>query len=118
MEKIKQLKHILQGKCPVCGTGDIFKKENSFFLSPPKMNESCESCHYHFEKEPGYFVGAMYVSYGLAVLEGIITYFGVSLLFGNLSNVTIISVIAVVILVLSMTNYKFSRIIWLYTFRT
>jgi Protein of unknown function (DUF983) len=31
------------------------------------MNETCPSCHLKFEREPGYFVGAMYISYALAV---------------------------------------------------
>ena len=32
------------------------------------MNPSCDVCGLHFERESGYFVGAMYVSYGLGVL--------------------------------------------------
>lgn len=31
------------------------------------MSEACPACDYRFEREPGYFVGAMYVSYALAV---------------------------------------------------
>jgi hypothetical protein len=31
------------------------------------MNSSCPSCGVAFEKEPGYFVGAMYFSYFLSV---------------------------------------------------
>ena len=32
------------------------------------MNEICPSCHTRFEREPGYFVGAMYISYALAMI--------------------------------------------------
>jgi hypothetical protein len=31
------------------------------------MNEVCPVCNLHFEREEGYFLGAMYVSYPLAV---------------------------------------------------
>jgi len=31
------------------------------------MNASCPNCALRFEREPGYFVGAMYLSYGLCV---------------------------------------------------
>ena len=31
------------------------------------MNTRCPSCSLHFEREPGYFTGAMYVSYALAL---------------------------------------------------
>lgn len=32
------------------------------------MNARCPVCDLRFEREPGYFLGAMYISYGLAVL--------------------------------------------------
>lgn len=31
------------------------------------MNPTCPSCGLKFEREPGYFTGAMYVSYAIAV---------------------------------------------------
>ena len=31
------------------------------------MNEACPVCHQKFEREQGFFVGAMYVSYALSV---------------------------------------------------
>jgi hypothetical protein len=31
------------------------------------MNDSCPSCGLRFNREPGYFLGAMYISYGLAL---------------------------------------------------
>ena len=46
--------------------GKIFPR--SVFLGFPKMNARCPVCHLRFEREPGYFLGAMYISYGLGVL--------------------------------------------------
>lgn len=31
------------------------------------MNERCPSCGLHFNREPGYFLGAMYISYSLGL---------------------------------------------------
>lgn len=31
------------------------------------MNETCPVCNLKFNREPGYFIGAMYVSYGLSI---------------------------------------------------
>lgn len=31
------------------------------------MHDCCPGCGLHFDREPGYFLGAMYVSYGLGV---------------------------------------------------
>jgi hypothetical protein len=33
----------------------------------PKMNDRCPTCGLHFNREPGYFLGAMYISYALAL---------------------------------------------------
>ena len=33
----------------------------------PKMHDCCPGCGLHFNREPGYFLGAMYISYGLAL---------------------------------------------------
>jgi uncharacterized protein (DUF983 family) len=56
---------ILQQRCPRCRTGKIFRK--SLFLFPG-MYERCQACDLKFEREPGYFLGAMYIGYGLALV--------------------------------------------------
>jgi len=45
--------------------GKIFY--HSIFLGFPKMHERCSVCHLRYEREPGYFLGAMYISYALAL---------------------------------------------------
>ncbi len=57
---------ILHQRCPRCRVGKIFPR--SIFLGFPKMHEECSVCHLRYEREPGYFLGAMYISYGLGVL--------------------------------------------------
>ena len=37
------------------------------FAGRLRMHERCPACGLQFEREPGYFVGAMYVSYALSV---------------------------------------------------
>ena len=41
------------------------------------MNDLCPVCGLKFDREPGYFLGAMYISYGLAL--GLIFVIGVAL---------------------------------------
>lgn len=50
-----------RGLCPVCRSGRIFEGRW-------RMNEICPVCSSRFEREPGYFTGAMYISYGLGML--------------------------------------------------
>jgi uncharacterized protein (DUF983 family) len=37
------------------------------FRGFPRMHRACPVCGLRYEREPGYFLGAMYISYGLAV---------------------------------------------------
>lgn len=46
--------------------GGIFRY--SIFRGWPKMFERCPVCDLRFEREPGYFLGAMYISFPLGVL--------------------------------------------------
>lgn len=49
-------------KCPRCRKGDLFVKP--FQMNAPlNMHESCSHCQQKFEPEPGYYFGAMFVSY-------------------------------------------------------
>ena len=41
-----------QEKCPKCGIGHVFQQKVSL-LKLPIMNEECENCNYHFDREPG-----------------------------------------------------------------
>src|ERR1700674_644644 len=64
--KPSTLKSIIQQRCPRCRMGRIFRY--AIFRGFPKMCERCSVCALKFEREPGYFLGAMYLSYGLGVL--------------------------------------------------
>jgi uncharacterized protein (DUF983 family) len=55
---------MLQQLCPRCREGKIFRKSVWLF---PGMHERCPACDLKFEREPGYFLGAMYIGYGLAL---------------------------------------------------
>jgi uncharacterized protein (DUF983 family) len=63
---IATISDILHQRCPRCRVGKIF--HHSIFLGFPKMLECCPVCHLLYEREPGYFMGAMFISYGLGLL--------------------------------------------------
>lgn len=113
--KAKTIVSILGEKCPNCASGEVFEKKSSFFQLPV-MKKSCEKCHYHFDREPGYFIGAMYVSYGLAVLEALMTFLVCFFFFPALSALGLSLSLVIVIALFSMKNYKLSRIIYMHIF--
>jgi uncharacterized protein (DUF983 family) len=57
---------MLQQACPRCHVGKIYP--SSIFRGFPKMNDQCAVCHLWFEREEGYFLGAMIVDYALAMV--------------------------------------------------
>jgi uncharacterized protein (DUF983 family) len=59
------LQAMLRQLCPRCRRGAIFRC--SLWRGWLAMHERCPVCQLKFEREPGYFLGAMYVSYALAI---------------------------------------------------
>lgn len=51
--------------CPLCGQGKLFR---TWFL----MHEKCPHCGVTFEREPGFFLGSIYINYGLTGLIAVI----------------------------------------------
>lgn len=49
-------------KCPRCRQGDIFTKP-LIISDPLKMPKTCEDCGQSTEPEPGFYYGAMFLSY-------------------------------------------------------
>ncbi len=78
------------------------------------MYDDCPRCNHHFEIESGYFLGAMDVSYALAIAEGVMVY-ALARVF-TASSTYILSIIVAVILALSLINFMYSRLIWMYLF--
>jgi len=111
-----QLISILKGKCPQCKEKNIFNSNgNSLLFRIPEMHDRCENCNFKFLKEPGFFFGAMFVSYALAVGE-IITLFLISYFVLKLSVLFTFGVIAIFAILCSTLNFRLSRTIWIYLF--
>lgn len=106
---------IIKEKCPNCGKGDVYAKKTKF-LQLPVMKDDCDVCRYHFDREPGYFLGAMYISYGLAVLQGILTFLFLHAFLPKIDTIYVVLIILGVISAFSMKNYKLSRIIYIHIF--
>ena len=114
MAKTSQLEAIVKAKCPRCRRGNIFAG-SLYGLNLQNTNENCSHCGMRFEVEPGFFYGAMYVSYTFVVAEmlnvGLITY----LITGNdISPWLYITTILLTILALTPINYRYSRVLLLH----
>ena len=91
--------------------GRIFRY--SIFGGFPKMCERCSICDLKFEREPGYFLGAMYISYVL----GVSIMAPIAALLWFLTGWWITKVIicaAALFLPLAPTITLFARVLWIY----
>lgn len=50
-------------KCPRCHSADMFEHGSFSFVKPFDMKERCDHCDLNLEPEPGYYYGAMFISY-------------------------------------------------------
>jgi uncharacterized protein (DUF983 family) len=113
--KLRTLGDILHQRCPRCRSGNIFRY--SIFRGFPKMHERCPVCDLKFDREPGYFLGAMYVSYGLGIV--IVAALAAVLWRATGWWITKDTIWAMVIfLPLAPTITLFARVLWIYLDQT
>lgn len=110
-----RLQKIALELCPRCGKTKVFEHRSHLFQMP-EMHKKCSNCGYHFEREPGYFLGAMYISYGLSVFLGLLTFLTCYFFFPDLPTIWIPIFILVVISLCAVKCWKLSRIIYMHIF--
>jgi hypothetical protein len=77
------------------------------------MHPTCPACGLKFEREEGYFLGAMYISYALALIAIV----GLALILWmattwSLQKITVWAIL--LFLPLAPTLTLFSRVLWIY----
>ena len=98
---------LLAMRCPRCLRGKPFDGYAS-------MRADCPVCDLHFEREPGYFVGSMYISYALSIVA-VLLLTGVVHLIAPDADLGLAAFIAgVVYLPLVPITWRYSRLIWMY----
>jgi uncharacterized protein (DUF983 family) len=105
------IKSLLLARCPRCKRGAIFK--SGFAGALGSINECCPVCGLVFLRESGYFLGAMYVSYGL----GVVTILPVATVLAVVLEWPLWAVLTIALLqtvILMPIFFRYSRVIWLY----
>jgi uncharacterized protein (DUF983 family) len=102
---------VLRLRCPRCFQGKVFK--GSFAMYDP-----CPVCGVIFQREEGYFLGAMYVSYILASAFMVSLYFAGQWLWPDLNSFLLVFAIAIVYLPVVPGVFRYSRVIWMHLERS
>lgn len=92
-------------RCPECGLGRLYR-------SPFRMNTHCEYCGLTYEREQGYFIGAIYIN--IIVTETLLL--GTLLIYGlvvGAINQTILTTLVVLAIIIPLLSFHHSRSLWL-----
>lgn len=104
---------VVKLKCPNCGEGDLFCNKNVYkyqgFFEMPK---ECPNCKQDFQIEPGFYYGAMYISYGLTIAVTVAVFVVMSIL--NVFSIVGFLITDVITLIITLPYiFKVSRSFWL-----
>jgi uncharacterized protein (DUF983 family) len=94
-------------RCPACLEGPIYRRGMD-------MNPRCPVCGLLLEREQGYFMGALYISYALASLFLGIAAVTVYLLRPDWDLGLIVLLVGVLFLPLVPAVTRFARVIWIH----
>jgi uncharacterized protein (DUF983 family) len=111
-----KLNAMINARCPHCHEGRLFKYKWWNLLNFAQMHDNCPQCDVRYEVEPGFFYGAMYISYaftvGIMLIGGIIVFnfFNDPPAMGYVVPITIFS------LVMVPFNFRTARVIFIHLF--
>ncbi|WP_343747811.1 DUF983 domain-containing protein [Fluviicola sp.] len=110
--KGSRLNSIFKMRCPQCREGDFFLSHPYDMKNLGKTHEHCPKCGLKYEKEVGFYYGAMYVSYALGVALFVTCWVSFNLFFPGTGTWTQIAIISGLSIVVSPYFYALSKIIW------
>lgn len=80
------------------------------------MNERCEVCGQSFDPEPGFYFGAMFVSYGVNTALFVGVWVLLTLLVDDYSLSTLLLLLGLTVIVFLPLTFRLSRSIWIAIF--
>ena len=119
IKKGNKLYSIIYNCCPRCQSDKFWPQSNPYkniLIKNGGDIGSCENCNLKYEIEPGFWYGAMYISYGLTVFVAILTWLILYILIKEIDIFIQISIISFLIIILFPVIYFLSRLIWINLF--
>ena len=98
---------LLLQRCPRCRRGKMFRGLVS-------MNDPCPECGLIFQREEGYFLGAMYVSYFLSSALYLVLHIIWSLLRDDWFSYATMLLAMATFVPLTPLVFRYSRVVWIY----
>ena len=93
-------------RCARCGSGHLFHR---WFT----MVDDCPRCGLHFEREQGYWAGALAINIGVvAAVFGVALVVALAFTVPDVPVVELLVVLVPLVIVLPIVGYPFSKTIW------
>jgi uncharacterized protein (DUF983 family) len=92
-------------RCPRCGRAPLFR---GWFT----MNAVCAVCDLRFERAQGYWIGAIYVNYGVTTLIAVAGFFTLWS-WTTLSTATQLAIWVPFCVIFPLWFFRYSRAVWL-----
>ncbi len=115
MKNRNALGGILGQKCPRCRQSSLFSG-GAYQKGFTEMNDKCSFCDLLFKSEPGFYDGAMYVSYALQVAVFVTVLVAYLVLYPEASIWMKMGSLIMLILFLFPLIFRLSRTMWIYIF--
>jgi uncharacterized protein (DUF983 family) len=112
MKKGSKLYSIATMTCPQCQESHMMVANPYRFSTMGEVKDKCEVCGLDLKPEPGFYYGAMYVSYGLGVAIFVTIWASCNLFFDNVGVWTQISLVLIALIGLGPYLYALSKVIW------
>jgi uncharacterized protein (DUF983 family) len=101
----RRLVAVVKQRCPRCLQGQVF-------ATPFRMRAQCAGCGLTFEREPGYFTGAMYLSYAVAIFATAPVWLAMMWFGRSLGEVLL--VVGPLLIAGSLWLFRYARVLWLH----
>ncbi len=102
---MKRFIAILRLRCPICLEGRVFR-------SLWRMHQECPQCRISFEREPGFFSGALYFSYGIGIL--LAAPLSIYLFLRGVDEIVIYCTVIAQLAIISPLLFRYSRVAWMH----
>jgi len=99
-------------KCPRCHEGETFETGSWSFVKPFIMLPRCPKCDLNYFPEPGYYYGAMFISY---ILSGwfCLLFVGFFVWVLDYSQTIAFSLLSVFLVINFVYIFRISRLMWI-----
>lgn len=103
-------------KCPRCRQGDLFVHHPYNLKKFTEMNNACDVCGQKFTFEPGFYDGAMYVSYAMQVATITSVMVAYYVLYPAASLTLKLSTFILLMIAMIPLTLRVSRSLWIHFF--